>query len=221
MNIIDYPELSNEMYEWLIKRVQEMSMVKRTAGIHLTELIYCLTSGFWDRMMPLPYTKQEALTMALGFALERFLVPEDKRAAPGTCEGIEYSKDFWFRGNIPSELKTTRMSSSKTIKREFPESWMKQIMGYCYAEQKLEYALGVVHFLGNYKPPFPEILAVKFQFTQQELKNNWDYLMYRKTVYIQSFADQKPSTPTRWSMDWECRNCRYATSAIHCNIKSK
>jgi hypothetical protein len=73
--------------------------------------------------------------------------------------------------------------------------------------------------MGNYKPPFPEILGVTFYFTEKELKDNWDFLMYRKNVYIQAFADAKPPTPTRWSKDWECDNCRYATSEIHCNIK--
>ncbi len=219
MEIIDYPELAEESYKWVIQRVHELTQPKRSAGIHLTELIYCLTSGYYAKIMPLSVEKQQALTMALGISLERVLIPEDKRAQPGTCEGVDYSPDFWYKGNIPSELKTTRMSTKKTINRDFPESWVQQIMGYCYAEKKLEYGLSVVHLMGGYKPPFPEILAVKFQFTQQELQNNWDFLMWRKQVYIQSFADMQPPTPTKWCKDWECKLCRYAKSAIHCNIK--
>ena len=219
MDIVDYPELTEEMYGWLMKRVVELNNASRSAGIHLTELIYCLTDSYWDRIMPLPINKSEALTMGLGIGLERFLIPEDMRAIPGTKDGIDYSPDFWYRGKMPSELKTTRMSSRKTIEREFPETWMQQIKGYCYARGETEYGLSVVHLMGNYKPPFPEILSVKFKFTQLELQEAWDFLLYRKTVYINAFADQKPPTPTRWAKDWECKNCRYAESSIHCNLR--
>jgi len=221
MIVEDYPELADESYRWLIQRVQELTVPVRSAGIHLTELIYCLTSSYWDRIMPLSIARQQAITMALGIGFERVIIPEDKRASPGTCEGVDYSPDFWFKADLPSELKTTRMSTKKTITREFPETWLQQIKGYCYAEKKLEYGLSVVHLMGGYKPPFPEILAVKFMFTQQELQDNWDYLMWRKDVYIQSFADQQPPTPTKWCQDWECKNCRYGDSAIHCNLRKE
>lgn len=218
MEIVDYPALAGKTNDWIISKMWEATSKNRTAGIHLTELIYCLTSGYWDKIMPLSFTKQQALTMALGIGLERVIVPEEHRAPTGTCEGIEYSPDFWH-GEEMDELKTTRMSTKKTHSRDFPVTWVQQIMGYCYAEKKLEYGLSVVHLMGGYKPPFPEVLAVKFVFTPEELSNNWEYLMWRKGVYIQGFADQQPPTPTRWCQDWECKYCRYATSAIHCNIK--
>lgn len=219
MEIVDFPEIADESYKWLIENAKGLNAAKRTSGIHLTELIYCLTGGYWDKIMPLPATKQQALLMALGIGFERLIIPVEVRAAPGTCEGIEYSPDFWFRGEMPSELKTTRLSTKKTRKRDFPESWIQQIMGYCYAVKKLEYGLSIVHLMGGYSPPFPEILGIKFSFTQEELKNNWDFLMWRKNVYIQGFADMQPPTPTKWCMDWECKYCRYEKSAIHCNIK--
>lgn len=221
MDIVDYPELADEMYKLLIQKVTELTAPARSAGIHLTELIYCLTSGYWDKIMPLTIEKEQAITMALGIGFERVLIPESMRAIPGTCEGVDYSPDFWFKGDMPAEMKTTRMSTKKTITREFPETWRQQIMGYCYAEKKLEYGLGVVHLMGGYKPPFPEILAVKFIFNPQELKDNWDYLMWRKNVYVQGFADQMPPTPTKWCQDWECKYCRYAKSGIHCNIRAE
>lgn len=221
MIIDDCPELAEETYGWLIQRVQELVLPSRSAGIHLTELIYCLTSSYWDRIMPMPIEKEQALTMALGIGFEKLLIPPEMRAKPGTCEGVDYSPDFWFKDDMPSELKTTRMSTKKTHTRDFPETWRQQIMGYCYAEKKLEYGLSIVHLMGGYKPPFPEILAVKFKFEQQELQDNWDYLMWRRKVYIESFATQQPPTPTRWCQSWECKNCRYAKSAIHCGLKTE
>ncbi len=215
MIIRDSQELIDETYTWLIQRIDELRGGPRTAGIHLTELIYCLTSGYWDRLNPLPITRNQALIMGMGIAMERLLIPPDKRAAGGTKDGIEYSPDFWFKGNMPSELKTTRMSTKKTITREFPETWMQQIKGYCYAEGKLEYGLSIVHLMGGYKPPFPEILAVEMVFTQQELQQQWDYLLWRKENYIKAFADQEPPTPTRFCQDWECKDCRYNV-VTHC-----
>ena len=223
MEIKDYPELIDKTYDWITQRIWDMTTEPRTAGIHLTELIYCLTASYWNRIMPIPYERQQALTMALGIGLERVIVPEEHRAKPGTCEGVDYSPDFWYTDTLPAELKTTRMGSRKTHEREFPESWMQQIQGYCYAEKKTEYGLSVVHLMGNYKPPFPEILAVKFTFTQKELQDNWDFLTWRKSVYINSFAEQKPPEPRKWAKTWECGTetkpmCRYATSLIHCNL---
>ncbi len=219
MNIVDYQEIADESYKWLIENARGINEPARTAGIHMTELIYCLTSGYYDKIMPLPVTQEQAILMALGIGFEKSLIPEEKRAKPGTCEGVEYSPDFWFTGDLPSELKTTRLSTKKTYTRDFPESWIQQIKGYCYAEGKLEYGLSIVHMMGGYNPPFPKILGVKFIFDQKELQENWDYLMWRKTVYIQGFADQRAPTPTKWAMDWECKYCRYATSMIHCNLR--
>lgn len=218
MDIIDYPELQEQGYKWVIERVSAL-LKPRSAGIHLTELIYCLTASYWNRIMPLPTTKEKALVMALGIGLEKLLLPDAVKANVGTCEGIDYSPDFVFSGEVPSELKTTRMSTNKTITRNFPETWIQQIMGYCYALKKLEYGLSIVHIMGNYKPPFPEIKAVKFIFTQKELDDNWKFLMWRKDCYVQAVADHVAPTPTRWAKDWECDNCPYATSLIHCNLK--
>lgn len=218
MEVIDSPELADETYKWIIQRVHELTVPARSAGIHLTELIYCLTGSYYNRIMPLPDSKQGALTKALGIGMERVFIPEDKRAKPGTCEGIDYSPDFWFRGDTPSELKTTRMSTRKTITRSFPETWQQQIKGYCYAEKKLEYGLSIVHLMGGYKPPFPEILAIKFKFTQQELDDNWTYMLWRKKAYIDSFADQVAPSPKKWCQSWECKNCPYSNSTIHCNL---
>jgi len=217
MEVYDDLELAEEMHQLLIRRVGEMTG-QRSDGIHLTQLIYCLTSSYWTKTAPLAFTKEAALTMGLGVALEHLLIPEEMRAKPGVCEGIEYSPDFWFRGEIPCELKTTRMSSKKTHTRELPETWLQQIKGYCYAEEKLEYRLGIVHLLGAYRPPFPEILALKFHFTQRELQDNWDYLLWRKAIYTQALANGQPPVPGKWCQDWECKWCRYAKSKIHCNL---
>src|SRR3972149_3270888 len=112
MVITDYPELTEQIYTWLGTRMKELSG-PRSGGIHLTELIYCLTASYWKRLDPLPNTGKQDLTMALGIGLERVFIAPEVRAKVGTKDGIDYSPDFWF-GEIPSEMKTTRMSTKKT-----------------------------------------------------------------------------------------------------------
>ena len=174
----------------------------------MTELIYCLTSSYYKRIDPIPNTDKNNLLMGLGIGLERVFVAEGARAQAGTKDGIDYSPDFWF-GPIPSELKTTRMSMKKSITRDFPETWIQQIRGYCYCIGENTYGLASVHLLGDYKPPFPDIYSVKFTFDDAELKENWDYLLYRKDAYIESFARQVPPIAKRWCQSWECKNCQY------------
>lgn len=194
--------------EWIKHRARELSGTRST-GIHLTELIYCLTHSWFERLAPLPITNEAALTLAMGINLERTIIPLEVRASPGCYDGIDYSPDFRFHGNEPSELKTTRMSLNKTINRQFPETWIEQIKGYCKAEGQTTYHLAVVHLLGNYKPPFPALRAVTFRFSQQELDDQWNYIRYRREQYILAIGEQRAPEPLRWCKDWECANCAY------------
>ena len=216
MEILNDLELATELNKWLRQRVDELNRPARSAGIHLTELIYCLTRGFYERINPIPRTDKDNILLGLGIALERLLIPIEQRVSAGTKDGIDYSPDFYFKDNEPAELKTTRMSTKKTLTREFPETWLQQIKGYCYCAGKLIYRLGVLHLLGDYHPPFPEILAVRFIFTEQELKDNWNYLLNRKSIYIKAFVDGIPPEPRRWCQKWECSTCQYIE---RCGVK--
>jgi hypothetical protein len=208
VQIRDNEEMVDQLYQDIIMRVRELSGI-RSAGIHVTELIYCLTKSYYERTSPLPITRQSALTMAMGIGLERTIIPIEKRVGSAEKDGIDYSPDFWYHGTEPAELKTTRMSTKKTIERTFPETWVQQIKCYCYAMGKNKYHLGVVHLLGNYHPPFPSLLAVTFEFTDQELQEQWDYILFRKKAFLDAAAQFKPPDAKRWSQDWECEYCQY------------
>lgn len=212
MIIEDNKELTEQVYSWINQRMEELSG-PRSGGIHLTELIYCLTKSFWKKISPLQNTDKENLTMMLGIGLERVIIPESYRAISKTRDGVDYSPDFWTdpSSREMNELKTTRMSSKKTIERNFPETWIEQIKGYCFCEGKTEYGLAVVHIVGGYNATGfqPEIHSVKFIFEQSELQEYWDYIMYRKDAYIEAFARQVAPIPKKWNRAWECKNCAY------------
>jgi hypothetical protein len=210
MEILENPELELTIKGWINQRSRELSG-PRSSGIHMTELMYCLTRSYYERLAPTQKTFEDVLTMSLGIFLERVIVPAQWRAEGKCKDGIDYSPDFWsdaISGRL-NELKTTRMSSKKADTNDWPESWIEQMKGYCYAEGLTEYGLCVVHIMGNYKPPMPELRTKRFIFTELELKQNWEYLLFRKEQLINCFATQVPPTPKKWCKGWECKFCQY------------
>jgi hypothetical protein len=105
---------------------------------HLTELVYCLTRSYLQRIDPSPPTPDEILLFMSGIGLERVLLKGHRQHIRGECEGIHYDTDFLDYDGRVAEFKTTRMSSKKPPE-EFSEGWKRQILGYLYAHI-LEYA---------------------------------------------------------------------------------
>lgn len=229
------PQLETQALENL-----KASYEQRDNGkIHLTDLIYCLTRSYYDKTQPMPPTPEELMLFSLGFGLQRILVPKEQEAQEIECDGITLSPDFISVGGELAELKTTRMSTRQRTQdgqwedKDFPETWVEQMMGYCYANQQcnvmaglqppdqledMEYDLLVLHMLGNYAPPFPQLIGWRLKFTQQELEDFWQYIQYRKLVLEEALRDQKPPTPYSWNRDWECKSCRYK---MQCDIVSQ
>lgn len=210
MLIESYPELEAQVWEWLRRRMKELSG-PRSSGIHMTELIYCLTKTYYDRLENQPVTNEGNLLMGLGIGLERLFIPEEMRATPKSRDGIEYSPDFWFGNHGLCELKTTRQGINRARNRDFPDTWIQQIKGYCYAENQTDYGLVIVHLVGEYqKNGFqPLMSAWKFQFEPDELKQIWDYFLFRRQALFTAFSQQVAPTPYRWCQEWECKYCQY------------
>jgi hypothetical protein len=208
VNKTDNPELSRI----ILNHLAELYKIKeKREGIHLSTLIYCLTRSFFDTKAMVEPTDEEVMLFALGYGLQDVLTPTATYTPVYEKEGITFSPDFVFRPKDYSidkmvEIKTTRMSSSK---EDFPETWLVYIKGGCYMRDVSQYELSVLHMLGSYKPPFPEIKSYLLEFTPQELLDNWNYLLGRKIVYADSLESNKPPTPRKHCYDWECKNCRY------------
>ena len=71
------------------------------------------------------------------------------------------------------------------------------------------YELAVLYMLGNYRPPFPTIHSETLVFDDEELKDNWKYLLVRKEVYEEALAKNRPPQPFVHCKEWECKSCRY------------
>lgn len=201
-------QVEREILDALIKKY----ITSRTRDtIHVSHLVYCLTKGYHELTNSLSPTDQEVMLFALGYGLERVLLREESHAEAGEVDGIKYSPDFVPLSGGKAELKTTRQSVGK----EFPETWMEQIMAYCYAEKLTNYDLAVLHIVGNYKPPFPCIAGYRLTFTQEELDANWANLLKRKMVLVVALETKTPPPPKVWCKDWECKYCRYK---IRCEV---
>jgi len=206
-----------EMDRLILDHLADLYSIKRKReGIHLSTLIYCLTRSFFDQLAPVEPTDMEVMLFSLGYGLQDVLTPKEAVTPVYEKDGITFSPDFQLNlvgqkkvtmsEMVTVELKTTRMSSNK---EEFPETWLEYIMGGCYIRGINEYELSILHMLGNYRPPFPEIKSYKLIFEDEELRDNWDYLLSRKAIYEEALRTKKPPVPFTYCKDWECARCRY------------
>jgi len=175
---------------------------------HLTEVLYCLTKSYYDRLQPLPPNPQESLIFVLGVGLEQSLLRPHKKHSSGQYEGLFFEADFLTLRQNVGELKTTRLSAKKGP-NEFPETWTQQILGYLKCLGRTEAALIVLHLMGTYNPPFPQLKAWRLVATQEEIDSNWQWLQDRKAVYLSHVKEQIVPKQFKYNREWECTNCRY------------
>lgn len=173
----------------------------RTDSVHLTDTIYCLRKGYWDKVDPLPPTPKESLYFILGLGLQDVLLPASD--PPYMRDGIAYSPDAITTGGIPVELKTTRMTKKRMIEQGFPNGWLKQIMGYCSVLKELEAVLLVIPIIQ------PEVLSFTLNFGHYELQDN-DLMIEKNGLLLVQAIWNKVPPPKDFAQEWECANCRYS-----------
>ena len=209
MNITENKPLTRLMLDSLATKYK---IKEKRLGIHLSTLIYCLTRQQFDQQQPVEPTDEEVMLFALGFGLQDVLTPSDATMPVIKKDGVTYSPDFVLAlgsGGL-TELKTTRMSAKKADQHDFPETWVEYMKGGCFIKDCETYNLSVLYMMGSYSPPFPIIRSFTFQFDEDELLDNWQYLMDRKEVYVDALASGELITPYSRCKDWECKYCRYS-----------
>lgn len=207
MIVVDRPDLVREVIEGLHAQYKKDKPMP-----HSTELIYCLTKSYLDRTQPVDPTDREVLLWVSGFGLEEVLMSGKvgEKVEPKELEGIYYSPDlFWVEESVPGEIKTTRTSSKRIVEGDYPETWIKQIKGYCYAERQSVYLLMTLCLMGNYRPPFPHLHVQELHFMAEELVANWEWLQMRRMIYMAHHSANHCPVPFHYNEDWECENCRY------------
>lgn len=224
MKITEHPQLNRMMLDHLATRYK---INEKREGIHLSTLIYCLTKQQYDQECFADPTDEEVMLFALGFGLQEVLTPSNASTPIIEKDGIMYSPDFTL--NIPVrnevegghfsalnstasqlvELKTTRMSAKRGDSFDFPDTWLEYMKGGSYIQDSYSYDLSILFMMGYYSPPFPVIKSYHFEFNDEELNGNWEYLMERKKIYEDALSTGTPIPPYTQCKDWECKYCRY------------
>lgn len=206
MELVEDPALRQSILDIL---VEEYKLHEPRSGIHASDLIYCITKSYWNKVDYQPPTESESMMFSIGLGLERVIIQFGAtRVAPLFVEGVHLSPDFLIN-SIHSELKTTRFGVGKV-----PDTWIKQVMAYCYATDIPIYNLAVLHIIQA------QLIAYRVVFTQEELEENWGWMLNRKEVLedaLHTYVEDQSHNPASlihpreftFNEDWECGYCRY------------
>lgn len=213
MNRVENPELKRKILDHLIDQYQ---LKEKREPNHLSTYIYCRTKAYFEQQPgSIEPTEQEVMLFAIGYGLQDVLTPKSAKAPVYNQGGIIYRPDMVFHPTHTEvenlvELKTTRMSAKKHWEPDhIPVTWLDYMMGGCYLRKTTKYDLIILYLMGGYNPPFPELYCDTFEFTPEEIGENWAKLQQRKEVLDESLAIGVPPEPYKNCYDWECKYCRY------------
>ena len=203
MLILNNPAFERQIVDILI---QEYQFEEPREGIHASDLIYCLTKSFWNKVDYLPPTIEDVMRFSIGLGLERVIIQfTASRRVPLEKDGIILSPDF-ILDKVHAELKTTRWGVGKTS-----PTWFKQIMAYAYVVETLFFNLAVLHVI-------PAVLkGYALVFTEEELRENWYWMLHRKEILDRALRTDDPPKAFQYNEDWECNGCRYK---LRCDLEA-
>lgn len=171
-------------------------LIKERTGMHLSDLDLCLRRAYYKRMFPKPLTLKQAIMYALGYALQEYMYPQMEISVE--VEGVFCSPDVWELGK---EVKSTR-AGIKIFDPAKPH-WISRMKGYCYVTGKRVWGLDVVFIIPS------EVRSWEFEFTDQEVLDNWKVVQRKKGELEEAFKTKTaPLIP--YNAEWECRSCEFA-----------
>ena len=179
-------------------------------------MIYCLTKTYYgsemiteneDGVKREQHNEDQIMLFITGLGLEKTLLSGRQVSEGGEYEGIQWHLDHFGTDGRFMEVKSTRGSSNSSD--DISEGWRKQILAYFKVKNITEGDLTILHLMGNYKPPFPQLRCWNIQSTQQEVDENWNWIKQRAEVYGSFVAAGTPPTPFKYNMDWECKYCNW------------
>jgi len=224
---------SKEIYNDVIENMRGLLQNDRPEGVHLSDLTLCLNKAYYRRVEgDQELTDEQVTVFSLGRMGEAWMRQSFSDAEPILCEGIWCSIDH-DGGDIPWEIKVTKMSSNTPI----PRHWLCQMMAYAYARYQckvkrtgknnkpiepldgkwLEFANVRLCVNGDYKANRQMIVVPEvYTFTQDELEENWDWLQHRLDTL--EYCVKKGVPPSRELVDYEgldvsfnqCNGCGYS-----------
>jgi hypothetical protein len=198
----------------LLRRLRMKYLRPRTDGIHVSELIRCLTDSYWEKQdeHKLPPTDKTLLYFSIGFALEEVLLKngDNEDQVSEKMDDIWLSKDYVDLNGIGLDLKSTRtyLLDSGIPKYGWSDHWMKQFMSYARLMGKTLYSVAILQLIK------PDFIAGTFEFTEEEIEDNWTWIKRRKFILEHHLERKTPPTPFSYNEKWECKNCRYYATCL-------
>lgn len=142
---------------------------------------------------------------------------------PYLYEGVHFSPDYFTTitgGEM--DLKTTRMWSDPDGRPKrvadrphgFPETWLKQFMGYAHRfgaqpandqcdVDYVDYSVGILYIMSG------ELVAGTIRFDWEEVELNMAHHLHRAAILEDQLSQGVPPVPFMYNDAWECKNCPY------------
>lgn len=156
------------------------------------------------------------MMFATGLAIENALLGDLQRPTSGTIEGISFHTDHVEVEGDFYEVKSTRVSSKKGF-NDLSKAWHRQWWSYLKAIGRTEGYFIILHLMGNYAPPFPDLVVYHVESSQEEIDANWQWMQNRRQILENAeLAKEAPTQFTYRVVDWggaekdyECEECPY------------
>jgi CRISPR/Cas system-associated exonuclease Cas4 (RecB family) len=213
VKVRENPELATGILEaaWARSRAKE-----RVAGLHVSDLVYCLRKGWYKRLLGEPPIGDihEVSVLLLGEGHHAVLQP---------AEGSEHSivlhtprhrvhgtVDVWAPSGLlfkhPTEIKTTRTSSNKPLAIGMPQ-YIDQLASYCLTLEDSCGTLVVWHIFGDYNKVRTPVLRVwDIEFSPDEMER-WQAELDRRADLVS--GPTKPPIDDQNHYTWECDYCPF------------
>lgn len=181
-------------------------------GIHLSDLTDSCTRKTYFRMRePGVHSPELVMHWIRGAVLHTLLAVEESEWEV-KLDGVVGHVDGRDGDGSLVERKTTMMSSART---EFPDHWIKRMMGYCKMAGSASFYLDIMYLVGDYRPPrLPVLKSYTLTFTQEEIDLNWQWVITRRDALTSALdTDVPPGVEMRLG-DWECKGCPWLTRCL-------
>lgn len=205
------------LLEGMWKAMEEPDRVQPS----VTGMIKCLTKTFYENYYTTGGGKAPdrgtLLLFGTGLALEHVMLNDMQRTEGGIFEGIAYHMDHFGSETDFIEFKSTRLST-KSAPENYSLQWKRQWMAYAKVKGITSGRFVALHLMGNYAPPFPDLVAWDVECSAEEIDLNWQWMELRRDTYLEHVAAGEAPEPFKYNEDWECERCPWL---MICNERAK
>lgn len=180
---------------------------------HLSELLYCLTSAYWqgrDDQGMITHSPKTRLRFAIGVALEEIMLRPVGEGQTGTFEGVQYEMDAVTEDKHLVEFKSTRMGV-KRFTESFPIGYYRQLLGYMKIHGVTKAKFTVIFIIP------PELITWEVEVTQEEVDRVWKWVQERKGIREHHMKEGTIPPPFTSNEEYECKDCAFK---LLCDIEA-